>query len=279
MGSHLTPHVRLVVGQARQTLISDDRRNLTTYGLFSFERDYAGIGKIRFFDMFKKARDDIQDDLFQWIQLPGAPGSHQIIEDPLFAEDTWINTAFVGFERRSDSGVSSINKFKYETARQRRDDSNLGFEQNTRFLGLINKVDYMHQMGSVTIQPKFKSELLKDNTPYSVTGAERDEWSGLFFLLFKTPLMRKTTLEAGLEQMFFQDMVVDEERLNPGEPTGDLRNTVVAVQLTNIGDYLGYRLTTQLGVSINRSSLEMAAQDRKSQTGSFVYSTIYAGLD
>jgi len=278
-GGALTPHMKLTAGQARQSLLSDDRRNLTTYGLFAFEKNYTGIGRIRFFDMFKKAKDNIQDDLSQWIQLPGVAGSHRSIADPLFAEDTWINTAYVEFERRSDSGLRSLKKFKYETVRQRRDESSLSFARDTRFFGLINKVDYLHRLGRLTIQPKFKSELLKDNTPYSVSGTERESWSNLFFLIFEFPLLKKTTIETGLEQEFFQDLVVDEESLNQGVPTGDLRNTVVAVQATNRGDYLGYRLTTQLGVSLNHTSLEIAAQDRRTRTGNFAYATVYAGLE
>ena len=278
-GVDLTPHVKLTAGQVRQSLISDDRTNRTTYGLFAFEKNYAEIGKIRLFDMFKKAKDDIQDDLFQWIQLPGAPGSYRSIEDLLFAEDAWINTAYAEVERRSDVGVRSVNKLKYETVRPRRDGSHLGAARDTRFFGLINKVDYLYQLGRLSIQPKFKSELLKDNTPYSMASAERESWSGLFFLVFKFPLMRKTTIETGLEQEFFQDMVADEESLDQGAPTGDLRNTVVAAQLTNRGEYLGYRLTTQLGVSFNHSSLEIAARNRRTQTGNFVYATVYAGLE
>ena len=278
-GVDLTPHVKLTAGQVRQSLISDDRTNRTTYGLFAFEKNYAGIGKIRLFDLFKKAKDDIQDDLFQWIQLPGAPGSPRSIADPLFAEDAWINTAYAEVERRSDVGVRSVNKLKYETVRPRRDGSRLGAARDTRFFGLINKVDYLYQLGRLSIQPKFKSELLKDNTPYSVASAERESWSGLFFLVFKFPLMTKTTIETGFEQEFFQDMVTDEKSLGQGAPTGDLRNTVVAAQLTNRGEYLGYRLITQLGVSLNHSSLEIAARNRKTRTGNFVYATVYAGLE
>ncbi len=298
LGGHITPHGRLTIGQVRQLLLADDRRNLTTYGLFAFDKDYAGIGRLRLANMLKKARDNIQDDLSQWVQTPGASGSNQFIVDPLFAEDTWLNTAFAGFERRSDSGLNFANKFKYEIVRQRRDESGLNFKKNTRLLGLINKVDYLHQIGSLTIRPKFKSELLKDNTLYSTTGSERDAWSGIFFLIFKFPLLEKTTMEVGLEQMFHQDRILEEKpllrddqgnllldeegnttgNLDKGDLTGDLRNTVVGTQLSNTGDYMGYQLIAQLGVSIERSSLERFGTDRQSQIRSLVYATLYAGL-
>ena len=53
----------------------------------------------------------------------------------------------------------------------------------------------------------------------------------------------------------------------------------MAAQLTNRGEYLGYRLITQLGVSLNHSSLEIAVRNRKTRTGNFVYATVYAGLE
>ena len=74
-------------------------------------------------------------------------------------------------------------------------------------------------------------------------------------------------------------MVIDEDSIDQGVTTGDLRNTVMAIQVTNRGNYLGYLLTTQLGVSINHTSLEIALQGTRTRTGNFAYATVYAGLD
>ena len=291
LGSHITPEMSLTVGQEREFLISDDRKNLTTYAFFTFEREYAKIGRLRFFDMVKKVKDNIQDDLFQWIQPAGSVGVNQFVPDPLSAQDTWINTAWFGFDRSTDWGINLVNKFKYDILDQRQDESITGFKENTRLLGIVNKVDYVHKIGNVRIRPKFKSALLKDNTPYSLDRAERDEWSGIFSLVFEFPALRKTNIEIGLEQLFSQDMLLDETlkvvddegnvikgNFEVGEPTGDFFDTVLAAQLTNIGDYLGYRLITQLGIRVDRKSLERFEEDRKSQTDSFVFVTMYAGV-
>jgi len=78
-------------------------------------------------------------------------------------------------------------------------------------------------------------------------------------------------------------VIVDEEG-NPtgtfevGDFTGDFRNTVTAAQLSNVGDYLGYRLTTHLGLSIIRSSRELFEEDRDTQTTGLVYLTMYASI-
>ena len=275
-----TPHLQLTAGQAREQLLSDDRQNLTTYALVSFEKEYARIGRVGIFNMLKKAADDIQDDLFQWVQAPGLPGAHQAIDDPLFAQDTYINTFWLGLDRRTNIGVNFSNKFKYETVRQREKGNNLGFKDDTRFLGIINKADYLYQYKTLTVRPKFKSELLKDNTPYSMGGVRpvRDQWTGMLFLTLEFPVLRRTTIEMGIEQLFFRDSMVDEDALAAGEFTEDFNSTVLAMQLSNRGQYLGYVLTAQLGYSIRRISRERVEEDDRSQMDSTVFMTVYASL-
>jgi len=50
------------------------------------------------------------------------------------------------------------------------------------------------------------------------------------------------------------------------------------VQLSNRGEYLGYRLTTQLGFSLSRVSRERVDMERDPQTNSSVFMTVYASL-
>jgi len=279
--NQVNPHLQITAGQAREQLLSDERENLTNYGLVAFEREYPRLGRVQIFDMLKKTKDDIQDDLFQWVQNPGLPGAHQQIDDPLFAQDTWINTFWLGLDRRTNAGVNLSNKFKYETVRQRQEDQSPAYKDDTRFLGIVNKVDYLFRYKQLTFRPKFKSELLKDNTPYSMGGvqAEREEWARIFFLICEFSVLRKTSIELGLEQMFSSDLLLDEDELVPGDFTQDFRSTVVAAQLTNRGNYVGYRLTSQLGYSIRRTSREVVDEDSRSQTDSTVFMTVFASLD
>ena len=96
--------------------------------------------------MLKKASDDIQDDLVQWIQEPGLPGANRSIEDPLFARDAWINSLWLGFEHRGEWGLNLANKFKYEVIRQGDKGEAAGMD-DTRFLGLVNKADVARNLG------------------------------------------------------------------------------------------------------------------------------------
>ena len=98
------------------------------------------------------------------------------------------------------------------------------------------------------------------------------------FLVGQFPILRQTTVEIGVEQLFFSDLLVKEGNLAAGDFTNDFRSTVGVIQFSNVRQYLGYRLTTQLGYSLRRTSREVVGQDTQGQTDSSVFMTIYAGL-
>ena len=78
--------------------------------------------------------------------------------------------------------------------------------------------------------------------------------------------------------MFFN--VQDDERtMNPGQISGDFRGSVVAVQLTNRSEFLGYSLILQTGVRIDRRSLEVIDQSRDTETAGLTFLSVFAGLD
>ena len=269
------PGLQVTVGRSQERLIADDREATTNYVLGAYERDWPGRGRVRVYHMIKKVRDDIPDDLVQWIQEPGQQGGHTQVTDPLFAQDAWVSSFWCGFDRHAEWGTSFAHKLKWELVRQ----GDRG-GRNTRFLGLINKVDYLFTLGRVSIRPKFKSEILTDDTPYSMGGVidERQEWTRLLYLTASMPALTRTTLELGLEQMLFSDFLVAEDELKRGDFTRDVRSLAVAAQLQNHSDYLGYGLTTYLGYSLRRISRQRSDMGDKTDTESMVFVTVYAGL-
>ena len=67
--------------------------------------------------------------------------------------------------------------------------------------------------------------------------------------------------------------------------TGDLNSINIAVQLSNASDYMGYKLTTQVGLRYGRNSAEMVKEvedgfvkgrEVSNSTTSFI--TVYAGI-
>ena len=88
--------------------------------------------------------------------------------------------------------------------------------------------------------------------------------------------------------MWLRDLIQDEaEMLATGitTETGDANSINVAVQMSNSSDYMGYKLTTQLGVRYGRLSRERIVSDgegfkidseQSNTTTSFL--TVYAGI-
>ena len=63
-----------------------------------------------------------------------------------------------------------------------------------------------------------------------------------------------------------------------GARTGDFSGTVLAVQLTNRRDYMGYELTAQLGLRYDRRSLEILDADAETRTAGLAFLSVFASL-
>ena len=212
----VNPEIRLSVGYLRQDMRQVDRKNHTAYGLFTFERDWPNRGRVRVFDMLKKAADTIPDPLSQWI-VPtlefGAAGQtsgqHIAVPDLLAAEDTWINTFYAEWEYASPRHWKTKHRFKWDWWHQR-DALDRNGRETSGFVGLIDKIDGVFAWGAVAILPRFKSEFLSQS-PFSLAERRRRSWDGIGSLLVRFPVMRDSELELGFEQRLFFELLQDEK--------------------------------------------------------------------
>ena len=300
----LSPEGKITVGQLREEMSKTRRKNHTAYGMFTYDSNFPGFGRVRFFDMLKRAEDTIPDNLVQWVmesgqlgQAAGSAGQMERIIDPLAAEDTWINTFYTDWKYDSPRNWKTFHRFKWETWRQRDadlvvtvDDAGdtlsvfdpLGSEgrlgrENSGFLGVINKAEYAYDWRILRISPRFKSEFFKQE-PFTLTQDKRRSWDALAFLLVEFPVLKQSNIKAGLEQRFFYNLRGDEDDLADGARSGDFRGTAAAIQLTNVSNYLGYMVTTQIGFRLDRRSVEIAGDDRDKETAGLGYMTVFAGL-
>ena len=285
------PQIKLTVGRLHQTKRQDDRRNTTMYGLFTFSKDWPGRGKLRLFDMLKKARDTIADPLSQWILPPtqfGQPaetsGLHIPVPDALAAKDTYINTFYADWEQ-STQRWASLHRFKWEIWQQAESGDALsapGSEGSSNrrtsgFLGLINKIEYLFYLGPLSIAPKFKSEFLRQ-VPFTQTEEKQRSWDALFFLTAALPLLRSTEVEMGVEHRQFFDLQKREDGLGAGRFSGDFGGWVLALQLTTQNPYQGYELTTQLGLRFERRTLEVVGGEGANRSSGLAFLSIFAGF-
>jgi hypothetical protein len=209
----------------------------------------------------------------QWVLLPDTRGDLLPVADPLAAPDTWINTTWFGWDVEPLPGLHVDNRVKWQLHHQRRSARRLrqaGLRQQASFVGLINKAEYRLSVGSIGLVPAWKSEFLRRG-PVLARDDRREEWSNLFMLMARAPLMQRSFLEAGVEYEIFS------QRRDPRPPGAEdsFRGLVLAGQLRNLSDYLGYRLTTLVGLQLTRREFEVEG----TQTHTRGFLTVYAGVE
>ena len=304
LGAWLTPRAKITLGHERVRQLSTGKRNRTTYGLLAYENNHPILGIATFYNVFKLAEDNIIDDLIQWVQQRPVlgksmedPGGMEAIRDPLGLQNTLANKAYLGFERRRNSGLNTESKLVYEIIRQRQkgmlDRDGQMLERTTRRFGLLNKAQYLYRMGRVDLTPRVKHELFMDDTPYHIDrylvnpNAERKDWTGILGLLIKVPFMKRSALQLGFERLLFRDFVQEEKALdidhpsglNPGDTTGDYNETSLGLQLSNTSPYMGYDVMLQMGLRVDRRKLERFEDEDGSSTSALTFISVQAGLD
>ena len=270
-GLHLMADARLTAGRIDEREISGDGNNRTTYVMFTLDRDLAAFGRLRVYEYLRLAEDDIENNLLQWVQPADSRGALQRVFDPLAAQDTWINTTYLRFDYRSLKRLNVINKIKVETFSQR--DKPVGLREQGSFIGVINKADYTFDVGRVQIQPRWKSEFLRQR-PVLKRDPARRELIETLFLVSRFPVLRQTVLELGLEISHFEQF-----RDEDGVPVNrnlapDSNSRVLGFQISNTSAYLGYDLNVRAGLRLQKETFETLP----SSTTSSMFMTIYAGL-
>ena len=266
-GLNLLADVQLTVGLLREELISSDKKNHTNYLLLTMDRDMAEWGRLRFFESLKSVKDNIEDELLQW--LPNTilrTGEPTRLQDPIIAPDTWINTLWIGHDY-SRGALQAKNLVKYKIYHQRLNKEErtlLSRRKRDYFFGLINKASYRIDLGRLRIEPRWKSEFRKQTLDLLSTD-NREELTEIGGVLVSVPFLLHTTLMTGIEYTSFNDFKRD---------SNDFNGIATAFQVTNESSYLGYNLIMQGGVKINRRDFK--GQDSDTLTQSFL--TMYAGL-
>ena len=308
----VNPEIRLTAGRLLQAMHQAARDNDTFYGIFTFTKSFPTLGRWRIFDMVRRAEDNIEDHLVQWIvpraefgQSSETTGSNVPVPDLLAAENTWINTIYSDWEYDSPRGWSTRHRFKMDVWKQReaevilaRDEEGrvlldedgapavafdpLGPEgrngrETSSFVGLIDKVSYALSWKSIAISPRIKGEFMR-RVPFSRSALEERSYDVIYMVLANFPILHRSYVQLGVEGRHFYDLEGDEGQLAAGERTGDFRGTVLACQLTSTRAYSGYELTTQIGVRFDRRSLEVKDGDGERKTSGLVFLSVFAGL-
>jgi hypothetical protein len=90
-------------------------------------------------------------------------------------------------------------------------------------------------------------------------------------VLMRHPIMRRSFLEGGFEYELFSQL------RNPRPPGAEesFNGLVAALQLSNVSEYLGYKLTTLAGLQVTQRRFEIEG----TQTNTRGFMTIFAGVE
>ncbi len=272
LGRYLHPQLKLTLGQQRVHQISDERLNLASYLLLSGDHTVSRF-RLRLFQDLRKVKDTIRNDLLQWVQPPNSRGELRPVHDALPAQNTVVNTTWLGFDYDAGAALKIKNVLRWQLYHQLDSDKQLALRttrQQTYFFGLINKAEYRFNIGSLSLIPALKSEFLHFSS-FTAGEATRRELSELAMLIARQAIMRSTYLETGIEYHRFIQL----QDPTPPRANDDFTELTALLQLTDVSDYQGYRLTTVLGFSLSR--LDFEVEDPTLSTRGFI--TVYAGIE
>ena len=218
--------------------------------------------------MSQWVEDDIPDPLLQWAPDNSLRGGELIrIEDPLLARDTYINQLFVGHSLQTGPWLV-VNKVRHVLFDQLMSDERrqqLGLADKDYFFGLVNKASYRRWVGPFLLEPRWKSEYIRQTRGLFDAG-RRSSLTEMVAAMVETPVLSASKVQTGVEYLYFNDLDDDQQ---------DFDALTVALQFTTDSTYLGYGLRSLLGVSVEHRDFKL----RKSRTTNQFFITIYAGLE
>ena len=263
-GRAIAPGVNLTVGRTRVREISSDRKNRTTYGLLTTELE-SSDWELTLFEQMRWAKDQIKDDRLVWRDTAGIVQ----FDDPLDAEDAFINSFFSELKYIGIFDLNVISKIKYEKYYQRGESQKR--KQDRSFFGMITKADYeIHLTDTITLWPKVKSQYqrLLPSSAINRDVAKTNTREETLFLITRYKFLPQTWVDVGLEYGNFNNLK-DRTQFN-FQDEDDFRNTVLAVVLSNTSAYVGYRVTMNAGFTREKRSFSEVGRDDDTETTALI---------
>jgi hypothetical protein len=245
-------------------------------------------GRLRLAAHGARVKDDIPDDLRQWVQPLDAPGRMVDVRDVLPGLNAWKNDLYADVEQRIGPGVRIFHRVKWHWAQQLETAEEARQREGRKtsfFLGVINKAEWSIPIGLGVLEPRWKSEYRRER-PFSTRVSLSESIEQWAILMWTQPLMAEsvgvsyfpkygrqlfsTELQVGIEAgrlWLLQGMRAGAER--------DATSWTGVVQLRNQTAYQGYQIVTRTGGQLQRRNLKGAG----SQDASTVFMTVTAGLN
>ncbi len=261
------PQVHITAGRSRQRLLAGDGVNKQWYGLLSAAWDRPGGGRFEVFQMLKKVRDSIRDDLVLWNQQPGTEGVMVPYVDPLVGIDGLVNQAYLGYAY-GKGGLTMRHKIRLDRYGRKNGPA-------TTLVGLVDKADYRWDTaGGSTLVLRWKSAWRRRRDPgRPITKTDQVSQIGSFTLAL--PFLSRSWIEVGVEGHFFRN-----RRPLPAVPSSqysdDFSARALALQYTNRGQFQGYNIIAHVGLLQQQTAY--VHWDQLDVSSAIAFIEIFAGL-
>ncbi len=279
---HLSPHWALALGSYRTRQIEGSGRNHADYALLSYRRKGSDRLRSLFFENnLRRVNDDIRDNFVSFGDRPRLdlyftfrgylsetflnvpPGLQPALlyrsgrrhTDVLLYQDSYVNETYLEGHLNPWSSLNLVHKLRLRLNWQQGGGLPGGTSQRSRRLDywtLVSRADYTWQWGRLQVQPRIKFMLLRlvdqnaDRQPGGRYAAREliAEQRLIPILLVSCPLLRRTTLQLGLQGLGPLPYRL-EDRVRG---RNSLRQRVGFLTLTNRSLYFGYDLYTIAGM-------------------------------
>lgn len=268
-GLMLAKRAQITIGRLQERMPSSARKSRATYGLFTAEVNMPGwnIGLV---EHAKLVKDNIADDRLIWIDPTGTEN----FSDPLENQDTFVNTLYLQARYNRIRDLDIQGKIKYEIFNQRGEQADE--LRNRSFFGMINKAGYAIPVGEDLIfWPRWKSTFRRE-TPSAKSSLKSRDLEQTLFLITRYSLLPGTWLEGGVEFSWFENLEQRPEEPPPGF-VDDFRSQVYSILISNTSAYLGYQITSNIGLQLRRAKFK--EEDTRDESIGFVRVFASTGTD
>ena len=268
VGVEVLPRSKVTVGLLREYLKSSGERATSLYALLTGHREFPEQGvRIQLVGSAKIVKDNIADDVIQWLEAPSRPGAMREVPDPLVARNALISSTYLEVEY--DQSLRASTRLKLETHDHR--GRHRQGRRNGRLLAWVSRAGrHIPIAPKLHVSPRWK-QILKVQTPAG-PGAATRELSEIGLLIASYSISPELWVRVGTEHEVFANLHQPEETTDPS-PRPDSRQWTLGLQISNMSEYLGYRLNTNIG--FRRTSICSGGETDASIMG---FVDIYAGL-
>ena len=263
------PNTTVMLGRLDQRLLQTARENQSTYFLLTAKKEFPEKDlTVQLIVNPRKVQDDIPDDVLLWKDLPGTRGRAVFTRDILAARDAFINTSYL--EVHYNQYLPLTAKIKHEFYNQvgsKQDDL-----RDQGFFGIVTKGKYTTDIRGWELEPRWK-QIYSNRVPAQRSTLKTRELTEISSLLAVRPINRNISFVAGAEYEIFNNLRDKPDPLPSGYLL-DGRTLILAGQVSNNSAYLGYALTTNVGVRWLRNNFD----ESPASSEMFSFITVFAGL-